>query len=108
MPERGSMGEYELRFLPLFQEDLNAIVDYITGQLQNPNAAGRLIDDVEKAIMDRLPAAEAFAPYSCTIQHPYPYYYIRVRNYLVFYVVIGNVMEVRRIVYSRRDMPKLI
>ena len=102
------MGKYELRFLPLFQEDLNAIVDYISFQLQNPDAAERLIDDVEKAIMDRLPAAEAFAPYSCAIQHPYPYYYIQVRNYLVFYVVIGNVMEVRRIVYSHRDMPKLI
>ena len=102
------MGKYELRFLPLFQEDLNAIVDYITGQLQNPDAAERLIDDVEKVIMDRLPASEAFAPYSCAIQHPYPYYYIQVRNYLVFYVVIGNVMEVRRIIYSHRDMQKLI
>ena len=47
------MGKYELRFLPLFQEDLNAIVDYITGQLQNPNAAGRLIDDVEKGILKK-------------------------------------------------------
>ena len=27
--------EYELRFLPLFEEDLNEIVDYITNVLQN-------------------------------------------------------------------------
>ena len=29
-------------------------------------------------------------------------------NYLVFYVVIGNVMEVRTLVYSRRNLPDII
>ena len=33
----------------------------------------------------------------------YPYYRIYVRNYVVYYVVIGNVMEVRRLIYSARD-----
>lgn len=31
--------EYTLRFLLLFEEDLNEIVDYITFDLQNPTAA---------------------------------------------------------------------
>ena len=31
---------YKLRFLPLFEEDLNEIVDYITYRLRNPAAAG--------------------------------------------------------------------
>ncbi len=98
--------EYKLRFLPLFENDLNTIVDYIAVQLQNPGAANRLIDDVEKSIYDRLKNPEAFEPYRSASEHPYPYYYIRVRSYLVFYVVINDVMEVRRIVYGRRDMPK--
>ena len=103
------MGKnYDLRFLPMFADDLDAIVDYITVNLQNPDAAIRLIDDVKKAIFDRLPDAEAFEPYPAAGIHPYPYYYIRVRNYLVFYVVIGNVMEVRRILYGARDMNRWI
>lgn len=98
--------EYKLRFLSLFENDFNAIVDYIAVQLQNSGAANRLIDDVEKAIYDRLKNPESFEPYRSASEHPYPYYYIRVRSYIVFYVVINDVMEVRRIVYGRRDMPK--
>ena len=47
--------------------------------------------------------AEAFAPYDSMRNRPYPYYQIPVKNDSVFYVVIGNVMEVRRFVYSRSD-----
>lgn len=33
----------------------------------------------------------------------YPYYRIYVRNYVVYYVVIDDVMEVRRLMYGARD-----
>lgn len=98
--------KYQLQFLPLFESDLNEIVDYISVQLHNPTAAERLVDDVERAIFDRLPNAESFEPYRALTRHPYPYYYIKVRKYLIFYVVIDDKMEVRRITYSRRDLSK--
>ena len=94
---------YELRFLPLFEDDLDEIVDYITYRLKNPAAAERLVYDVETAILERLPCAEAFEPFHSVRERQYPYYRIQVRNFTVFYVVIGNVMEVRRILYSRRN-----
>lgn len=100
--------EYELSFLPLFSEDLNGIVDYITVKLQNPEAAKRLIDDVEKAIYKRRTCPLSFEPYHSFNEHPYPYYQMQVKNFTVFYVVIGNTMEVRRIIYSRRDLNNLI
>lgn len=99
---------YKLRFLPLFEEDLNEIVDYITNRLKNPIAADALVDDVQKAIQERLFCAESFEPYSSVREHQYPYYRISVRNYTIFYVVIGDVMEVRRIIYSRRNLPEHI
>lgn len=52
--------------------------------------------------------AEAFEPYHSAKDRQYPYYRISVRNYTIFYVVIDDVMEVRRIVYSRRDLRKQI
>lgn len=94
---------YELSILPLFEEDLSKIVDYITYRLQNPAAAERLVDDVEAAIQERLSCAESFEPYHSAQARQYPYYRIQVRNFTIFYVVIGNVMEVRRILYSRRN-----
>lgn len=94
---------YELKILPLFEEDLDRIVDYITYRLQNPAAAERLVDDVEAAIMERLTCSESFEPYHSNRERQYPYYRIQVRNFTIFYVVIENVMEVRRILYSRSN-----
>lgn len=98
-----SEKQYELRILPLFEDDLNKIVDYITFRLKNPAAAERLVDDVERAIRDCLPFAESFERYHSVRERRYPYYRIYVRNFTIFYVVIDNVMEVRRIMYSRKN-----
>ena len=99
---------YKLSILPLFEDDLNEIVDYISVRLQNPIAAEDFVDAVENAIQDRLSCAEAFEPYHSEKERRYPYYRIQVKNYTIFYVVIGDTIEVRRIVYSRRDLSKQI
>ncbi|TWH55921.1 plasmid stabilization system protein ParE [Desulfitobacterium sp. LBE] len=99
---------YKLRFLQLFEDDLNEIVDYIAGRLRNPMVADALVDDVQQAIRGRLSCAEAFEQYHSAKERQYPYYRIYVRNYTIFYVVIDDIMEVRRIVYSRRNLPEEI
>ena len=42
--------KYRLRYLPLFEQDLAQAVAYIADVLKNPDAARRLVDDVEAAI----------------------------------------------------------
>ena len=54
--------KYKLSIISLFEEDLNEITDYIANHLQNPDAALRLVDDIEIAINKRLEAPLAFAP----------------------------------------------
>ena len=103
-----SEKKYKLRFLPLFVDDLTEITDYIANTLNNPYAANKLVDEVEKAINERLPFAESFEPFQSKNERKYPYYRISVRNFTVYYVVIDDVMEVRRILYSRRNISKLI
>ena len=98
-----SKRTYKLKFLPLFEEDLNEIVDYITYRLKNPTAAERLVEDIENAIEERIPFAESFEQFHSTRERKYPYYRIQVRNFTIFYVVIGDTMEVRRIQHSRRN-----
>lgn len=99
---------YRLQILPLFEDDLAEIVDYITHKLKNPIAAENLVDAVEKAIYDRLPVAEAFEKFQSVLERKYPYYRIFVKNFIVYYVVYDNVMEVRRILYNRRNIKELI
>lgn len=72
--------EYELRFLPLLEEDLNEIVDYITNVLQNEIAALRFVNAVEQAIRQRLPFAESFEKFLSTHDRKYPYDQIPVKK----------------------------
>ena len=99
---------YELRIIPLFEEKLSETVSYISERLKNPIAADNFIDAVEAAIRERLQAPEAFQPYPSKRDREHTYYAIPVKNYFVFYVVIGNVMEVRTLVYNRRDLTNII
>lgn len=71
-----SHPKYKLTFLPLFEEDLKKITDYISTQLKNPDAALKFIDEVEKAINKRLENPFAFAPYQSSRNRPYPYFRI--------------------------------
>ena len=100
--------KYRLTVLPLFEEELNHIVDYITYVLHNRAAAHQLITDIETAIYSRLSCPESFAVYPSKKQRKYPYYKITVRNFYIFYVVIGDVMDVRHIYYNRRDLQNVL
>ncbi len=106
-------GNYKLRYLPLFYEDLSEKITYISETLQNPQAANNLLDLVEKAILDRQPVAESFEQYHSMKERRYPYYRIYVKNYVVYYVVIDDegpekVMEVRRFLYNKQNTKKLL
>ncbi len=105
--------DYKLRYLPLFFDDVNSITLYIKNVLSNPKAANDLIDAVERAILERLPVCESFEPYQSKRERKYRYYRIYVKNYIIYYVVIDDegpdrIMEVRRLLYNRRDRENLV
>ena len=80
---------YKLRILPLFEEDLNEIVDYLCIRLQNPIAAEDFVAAVETAIRERLSCAEAFEPYHSERDRRYPISRIQVKIYTILYALIG-------------------
>ena len=104
---------YSLRYLPLFYGDLEEHVMYISQVLCNIEAANDLLDEVEQAILKRLPNAESFEPYHSRKERKYQYYRIYVKNYTIYYVVIPDgkgkkIMEVRRILHNLQDRDKYI
>lgn len=105
-------NHFRLRYLPLFYDDFSEIIDYISNHLMNPQAADELIDAVEEAILQRLPFADSFPEYPSKFDRKHRYYRIDVKNYTVFYVVIHDVncsfMEIRRILYNKRNFSNLI
>jgi len=104
------MRQFEIRYLPLFEEDLADVIDYIAGSLKNPDAAGELLDTIEKALLERSQSPLSFEPYVSKKKRAKDYYRIYVKNFTIFYVVFeeDRVMEVRRILYSRRDIRNML
>ena len=105
--------QYVLRYLPLFYEDLEQKIIYIAENLHNEKAANDLINAVEKAILERLPVAEAFEPYYSPKERQYKYCRIYINNFVVYYVVIDDegsekIMEVRRFLYNKQDSERLV
>lgn len=104
---------YQLRYLPLFFDDVNSVTSYIKNDLCNPQAANNLIDAIETAILERLPICESFEPYHSKRERKYTYYRIFVKNYIVYYVVIDDeasnkIMEVRRLLFNRQDKDNIV
>ena len=105
-------SNYEIRYLPVFLQDVSNIVTYISKQINNAQAANNLLDDLERAIMERLPICESFEKYESTIKRDNPYYRIYVANYIAYYVVIEEdnkkIMEVRRFLYKGQNRGDII
>ena len=100
---------YKLVFLPLAEEDLTEIVLYISHQLQNPTSAMHVMSRIRDAIFERSLAPESFQKYDSAKNRSDTYYRINIgKSYSVFYVVKGKAMEVRRILYSARDIDSLL
>ncbi len=80
--------------------------------LGNPQAAERFVNEVESAIEERSQNPEIFAVYAYSTDGKFPYYRILVGNYIILYVVLAEngekIMEVRNIIYGRRNIFLLI
>lgn len=95
------MEQYEVRIFPTAQQDLLDVIDYLNTLSKETalNYYDRLVSEIEglSRMPERCPRARDLALAAKG------YRYLLVGNYLVFYVVVGNVVQIRRILYARRD-----
>ena len=103
-----SREQYKILILPTYEFDLYEAVKYIKDVLKNQTAAEKLIIDTDKAIRDRAFSPLLVKPYPTKQKRKQLYYPIYVRNYIIFYVVIGNVMEIRRLIYRKRNIDNIL
>lgn len=81
---------------------------YICNHLKNQEAADHFIDNIEKAILKLLASPLSFKPFQSDKQRADTYYRIYVGNFSIFYVVLGDVTEVRRLIYGERDIDDIL
>lgn len=101
-------NEYEVRYIETFYKDLAKISKYISIQLKNNIAAHNLITDIEKAINKRKVNPSGYEKFDSARKRKETYYKIYVKNYIIFYVIKENVIEIRRLIYKKRNLEKII
>lgn len=103
---------YKLCYLPVFFDDIMNAASYIRNSLHSSVTADELVNEIEKAIEERLPDCESFEPYKSKRDRKNTYYRIYVKRYVIYYVVIddgkGKTMEVRRLLHQLQDREKIV
>ena len=101
-------NKYNLQIFPLAQLDMEQIFEYISVELCNPTAAINQINDFEKAF-----------DHICNFPESCPYItneYVKdkslrkliINNYIAFYRICENQIQVVRVLYGMRNYESLL
>jgi len=99
-------AEYTLRYLPVAQDDLRSILDFIAQD--NPSRASSFIEELDTKIglLEEQPLLGR------TPRHPklreYGYRVLILDAYLVFYIIRGQTIEIHRVVHGSHNLDHLI
>lgn len=94
---------YKVVYLPLAEADIMSAVDYIALTLGAPKAAGELLDELDRTVMQL-----SEFPYSCELYRSArpmkdEIRMASVKGYVLYYAVTPDTVEVRRFLHGRRD-----
>ena len=100
------METYKIKIFPTAKQDLEEVIGYLN--TLSPDAALKYYDLLveEIASLSKLPE-RCPKPKDLALAAK-GYRYLVVGNYLVFYVIVGPVVQIRRILYARRDYKQLL
>ena len=101
-------NKYSIRYTPTFVKQFNNIISYFIQKLNNKIAAENFYNEVIQEIENRSINPKNYEEYIGNKKRKNAYYRIYVKNYTIFYVVINHTMEIRRILYSKRNFEKYI
>lgn len=100
--------KYYIHYTPSFYRDLRQIIYYIVYKLKNKIATRNLLNKITEEVEKRSYYAEYYEKYRSLKRRNYTYYRIYIKNYIIFYTINDNTMEVIRILYSKRNFKNLI
>jgi addiction module RelE/StbE family toxin len=99
---------YKVDYLPLALDDLKEIVRYIAHELEAPKTAENLLVKIVKEVQKI-----AGNPFRCHVYFPsdkmkHEYRVLHINNYSLFYVVEKEKIEIYRVIYSKRDILRIL
>jgi addiction module RelE/StbE family toxin len=91
---------YNIEYLPVAAQDLTEIIDYI--KIDDPRAALNLLDNIDESVskLELFPHM-GIIPKDIRLQS-LGYRMLIIQNYIVFYIVLDDIVEVHRIISGKR------
>ena len=100
------METYKVKIYPAAKQDPLEIIDYLN--TLSREAALRYYDLLTEEIASLATMPERYPRPKDLALAAKGYRYLAVKNYLVFYVVSGDTVQIRRILYGHRDYLSLL
>jgi len=94
---------YFLQITKTAENDLINAANYIEYSLKNPIAADNFLDDIEKQINSLKDYPERHPIINDPVLSAWGIRLITVNNYIIFYAINGNTINILRILYGKRD-----
>ena len=95
------MQSYDIRYLPIAEDDLNEIADYLSDH--SVNAANAFIDELERLEDSLSMFPESVAPIRNKRLRNKGYRVAVIGDYLLFYTLRDECIYIMRIIHSRRN-----
>jgi addiction module RelE/StbE family toxin len=97
---------YNIEYLPIAAQDLTEIIDYI--KIDDSQAALKVLDMIDESIsrLELFPQM-GIVPKDIRL-HSLGYRMLIIQNYLVFYIVLDDVIEIHRIISGKRKYSFLL
>jgi toxin ParE1/3/4 len=99
---------YKLKISPEAKDDLAEIMDYISQELGNPQAAANLASKITKKIRGLSEHPGIGASLSSVLDIQTDYRFLVCTNYLIFYRYEAELVFVSRILYGKRDYMRIL
>jgi toxin ParE1/3/4 len=100
------LDKFTLRYLPIAQEDLTAIFDWIAKD--SPNRAISFVEKLDKRIGLLETHPHLGREPRLTKLREYGYRVLIVETYLVFYIIRGTTIEIHRVIHGSRNLENLV
>ena len=94
---------FRISYTPLAQRDIFSITQYLLDTLDSPQAASTFLDKLDTTI-----ETLAQFPYSCPLYRPPgplpdEIRFTLVKNYVLYFAVLDDVVEIRRVIHGSRN-----
>ena len=97
---------HKIVYLPLAESDLMEALDYIANTLDAPQAAGDLLAAFNEAVQHIAEYPYGYELYRTNRPLKDEIRKLPVKNYVLYYAVFQDRVEIRRFVHMRRDRSK--